>query len=68
MDEYSESYNLNFHRIDTDGCTHISMNFDNEYLPEVLNKVREFLVAAGFTYINTLVAYSDNGEHSSEDA
>ena len=67
MSEYSEKYSLNFLRTDADGATAVSTSFECEFLPDVLNKVREFLVAAGFTYINTLVAVSDNGEHSSDD-
>ena len=67
MSEYSENYSLNFDRIEDGGCSHISMHFSHEFLPEVLNKMREFLNAAGFTYVNALVAYSNNGEHSSED-
>ena len=68
MEEYSEKYSLNFVRSDSDGATAVSTNFTCEFLPDVLNKMREFLNAAGFTYVNTLVAVSDSGtEHSSDD-
>lgn len=68
MDDYSENYALSFCRKDADGITTVNTTFTAEYLPTILGKIRDFLCAAGFTYVDSVSAFSgEDVEHSSED-
>lgn len=68
MDNYKETYRLSFNRQEGDNYTNISVSFEEDYLPDVLTKMREFLNAAGFTYVDKLVGITENGkEYISDD-
>ena len=68
MYDYKENYSLNLVREDGEDWTSINVRFKADFLPDVLEKVREFLVAVGFTYVDQIVAVGEDGaEWSSED-
>lgn len=64
-----EAENINEETLEATTTKSVEMTItgdDAEYLPNVLAKVTEFLQAAGFTYVETLVAYTTDGsEHVS---
>lgn len=71
-DNAHTSISLTYRSYDDDGnqtaCVERALHGDDtEYLPNILREFMFFLHGMTFTYINEVVAHSDNSEHSSHD-